>query len=460
MENKPARYLKYTPYVPYDNNCYTYVMSEGSAISSFAGGGVTPYEYTGWEDECLSWHENCFIHAGLNPTTTCIIKGPDALKLFSDNSVNSYKNFKIGRSKHVIMCDENGKIVVHGLCQRLAEDEFRTYWLSPWVVFLLDRGNYNATAENITGKMFLYQLGGPRSLEVIEAACGEDFHDVKFLGFKDTTISGKKVTIYRVGMCGTLAYEVHGQTEDCLTVYNALLEAGSQFGIRKLGRNAYRVVHTEGGFPQISYHFPFSTWEGLMKYVGSQEDVYGLTPFTFSGSAADLPYPEQLRSPIEVGWSHMVSFDHEFTGKAALEKEMANPKRSMVTLEWNHDDIMEIYKSQFNRDEACTTMKWSEDFDFYLGSSNFHIDKVVDKDGNLIGLSSGRLFSPYYREMISLCSIDVEYANLEKEVTIIWGDIGTKQIKIRAKVARFPYVDKNRNEDVDTATIPRLIDKK
>ncbi|MDO5688876.1 MAG: aminomethyl transferase family protein [Tissierellia bacterium] len=456
MQNKSKRYLKHTPYVPYDNSCYTYVMSEGGAISSFVGGGVTPYEYTGWEDECLSWHENCFIHAGLNPTTTSIVKGPDALKLFSDNSVNSYNNFKIGRSKHVIMCDENGKIVIHGVCQRLAEDEFRTYWLSPWVDFLLSTGDYNASVENITGETFLYQLGGPRSLEVIENACQEDLHDIRFLGFKDTIIAGKKVTVYRIGMCGTLAYEVHGLTEDCLDVYDALLKAGEAFGIRKLGRNAYRVVHTEGGFPQIFYHFPFAMWDGLMEYVGAQEDIYGLAPFAFSGSAADLPYPEQLRSPIEVGWSHMVKFDHDFTGKDALEKEMENPKRTMVTLEWNHDDLLDIYRSQFSKEDACSTMKWSEDFDFYLGSSNFHIDKVLNQEDDLIGLASGRLFSPYYREMISLCSIDIAYANIGTEVTVLWGEVGTKQKKIRAKVARFPYIDKNRNEDVNTDSIPRL----
>lgn len=301
-----------------------------------------------------------------------------------------------------------------------------------------------------------YQLGGPRSLEVIEAASGDDLHDVKFLGFKDTVIAGKNVTVFRIGMCGTLAYEVHGETEDCLAVYSALLEAREPFGIRKLGRNAYRVVHTEGGFPQINYHFPFSTWPGLMEFIARQEDVYGLAPFVFTGSAGDVPYPEQFRSPIELGWSHMINFDHDFVGKAALEKELAHPKRAMVSLEWNHDDVLKTYHSQFNRDEACTPMKWSEDYDPYYGSSNYHIDKVVDKNGNLIGLSSGRLFSPFYREMVSLCSLDVEYAKLGTEIELLWGEVGTKQMKIRAKVARFPYVDKDRKEDVDTSTIPRL----
>ena len=115
MENKRERYLKHTPYVPYDKDNFTYVMSEGGPVATFSGGGFHPYEYTGWEDECLSWHENCFIHAGLNPTTTCIVKGPQALKLFSDLSTTSFATFEIGKAKHAIMCDDNGKVVIHGV---------------------------------------------------------------------------------------------------------------------------------------------------------------------------------------------------------------------------------------------------------------------------------------------------------------------------------------------------------
>lgn len=75
--------------------------------------------------------------------------------MFSDYSVNNYNNFKIGRSKHAIFCDENGKVVIHGMVQRLSEDEFRTYWLWPWVEFAVMTGKYDAVVENDTGKALL-----------------------------------------------------------------------------------------------------------------------------------------------------------------------------------------------------------------------------------------------------------------------------------------------------------------
>ena len=83
-----------------------------------------------------------------------------------------------------------------------------------------------------------------------------------------------------------------------------------------------------------------------------------------------------------------------------------------------------------------------------------YADQVCNAAGEVIGISSGRAQSHYYREMLSLASIDSAYAELGTEVTVIWGEPGRRQKKIRATVSRFPYLNENRNEDVDVDTIP------
>ena len=57
--------------------------------------------------------------------------------------------------------------------------------------------------------------------------------------------------------------------------------------------------------------------------------------------------------------------------------------------------------------------------------------------------------------MISLCTIEPEYAELGREVEVIWGSEGKRQKRIRATVARYPYHDEGRNSDVDVSAIPR-----
>jgi glycine cleavage system aminomethyltransferase T len=69
-------------------------------------------------------------------------------------------------------------------------------------------------------------------------------------------------------------------------------------------------------------------------------------------------------------------------------------------------------------------------------------------DGQLVGVSSGRIYSLLYKEMISLCSLNTEYADLGTEVTVLWGDPGSRQMEIRATVSRFPFLDLERNENV------------
>jgi glycine cleavage system aminomethyltransferase T len=449
---RSEKVLKISPYVPYDPDQYVHVHSEGSVIVSPASGGEHPFEYTDWRDECLSWHENCYIHAGLNPTPTYRLKGPDALKLLSDVCVNSMESFPVGTGKHGIMCNESGLVMQHGVPLRVDEDEFITYWMWPVIEFALKKGDYDVVGENLTGSVFLYQMGGPRSLEVVEAATGENLHDIKFMHARDSQIAGRKVRVFRMGMAGSLAYEVHGRVEDAIAVYTALLEAGEQFGVRRMGRHAYRNTHTENGFPQLGIHFPFMMEDPeFLRFLGSL-DINGAARLALTGSMGPnlrLRY----RNPVELGWGAMIKFDHDFVGRAALEKEMANPSRQMVTLVWNPEDILDVYRSQFEPGEPYLPMEFVEDFSYVLGSNEYRADQVL-KDGGLVGMSTGRMFSPHYRDMISLCSIDTAHSALGTEVTVLWGDPGTRQKEIRAIVSRFPYLNEDRNESFDVNTIP------
>ena len=37
---------------------------------------------------------------------------------------------------------------------------------------------------------------------------------------------------------------------------------------------------------------------------------------------------------------------------------------------------------------------------------------------------------------------------------VVWGNEGTRQLRIRAKVARFPYLNEKRSETLDVSNIP------
>lgn len=436
----------HAPAIPYEGDCVRFLGR--SSI-------IMPLEFTGWRDESMSWKRTAYLGAVLNPTPTYRIKGPDTFRFLSETNVNSFKNFPVGTGKHGIMCTEEGLIMMDGVMIRTGEDEVITYWMAPYIAYALEKGDYAAKGEDLTGSVFLYQVAGPRSLEILEKASGDDLHDIEFIHHRLSTIAGKEVRILRLGMAGTLAYEVHGDIEDAQDVYNAIFASGKDYGMRKLGMVAYMLNHTEDGFPQAYYHFPYPWYEnpGFAAYLDKQGPNLRATSVSYAGSI--WPDPKlRYRNPVELGWASMIGFDHDFVGRAALEKMVANPKRQMVTLEWNSDDVVDVYASQFRDEEPYQHMDRPNDC-YYELPFTYHADQVL-KAGKMVGVSSGRAISQFYRRMISLCSIDIEYSALGTEVAVLWGAPGTRQKEIRARVTRFPYLNEMRNQDVDVSTIPCL----
>jgi glycine cleavage system aminomethyltransferase T len=420
------------------------------------GSYLFPLEYTGWRDETMAWKESAYFGAMLNPMPTSRVNGPDALKLFRDVCVNSFENFAVGTGKHAIMCNEEGLVFRDGVLIRTAEDEFYTYEIFPADAYFLSKGSYDAACENLTGKVFLFQIAGPRSLEILEKASGKDLHDIKFMHHRMSEIAGNNVRVLRVGMAGTLAYEVHGSIEFSHEVYNAIWNTGGPLGMRKLGQVAYMMNHTEDGFPQGYYHFPYP-WaedEGYIQFMAENRVERPGASVDLSGSMGN-DIRLRYRNPVELGWAGMIKFDHDFTGRKVLEKEVADPKQQMVTLVWNKDDILDIYASQFQPGEPYADMDRPNDI-YYAPRHIYHADRVLNKNGDVIGISSGRANSYYYREIISLCSIDTSYAQLGTEVYVLWGNPGKRQKKVRAVVSRFPYLNEGRNETFDVETIPHF----
>ena len=91
---------------------------------------------------------------------------------------------------------------------------------------------------------------------------------------------------------------------------------------------------------------------------------------------------------------------------------------------------------------------------YYHAADGNLSDKVFDKDGKLIGRSAGIVYTQYYKDTISLGLIDLDKNVQGDEVTVLWGSNGTRQIPIRARIERYPYLDLTSNRDYDMESIP------
>lgn len=435
-------------------------INEGAFTLFFAGGQYLPYEYSGCKDEILASKSTAYVGTALNESPIYEVKGPDAAEFLSSICVNDFSTAKTGRIRHAIVCNEKGQMMTDGVVMKIAEDTYRTYWLMPVIDYYMSKTNLQVEGIDLTGKEFFIQIAGPKSLEIIENAAKCDLHDIKFAAHRVTKIAGIDVRILRLGMAGTLAYELHGDMNHVDEVYQCIWEAAEAYGAKKLGRAAYCMNHTEAGFPNINMHYPLPWYEdaGMAEYLADRpmQGFYNMNRKLIGSVGDNLEI--RFKTPYDVGWGDLVKFDHEFIGRKALEEIAKNQKVQLVTLEWNAEDVGDIFASQFRGQETEPYESMDDrPMDMYYNcgfSFVYHADKVMDDD-KMIGTSTGRLHSVYYHRMISLGFIDKEYAREGQELTVIWGTPGTPQKKVRVKVVRTPYMNLENNKEVNVENIPR-----
>jgi vanillate/3-O-methylgallate O-demethylase len=413
------------------------------------GGRLWGWEFDGWKPESMSWKTGCYIHTGLSNTMT-VFRGPDLKEFFSSIAVNSFETFEIGSMKHSIYCNDDGLICAHAILQRNDEQEYRYFAGQPWPHYkLVTSQGFDVQMEPVP--FYLTQVAGPSSLETLERATGESLRDIGFLRFREAKINGTTVEVGRIGMSGNLAYELRGPLEDGPDIYDAVVKAGKDLGIQRLGWRTYLVNYVEGGFPQMNWTFASASDldPGYVSFVRAS----GFDPpMNVSGSVDPADRRARLRTPVELRWERAVRFDHDFTGRAALEAEVANPRRRVVTLRWNAEDVIDIYASllqpgaEYKTIDLPTSPPWSE-------GMNVHADHLL-KDGRPVGVSSGTIYSYFYREVLSHGSIDADQAEVGNEVVVQWGDHGGRIKDVRATVERFPYLTEGRNNEVDTFGVP------
>jgi glycine cleavage system aminomethyltransferase T len=411
-----------------------------------AYGRMKAFAFNGWKRESLSWKTGCYIHAGLSGPSQTTFTGPQAPEFLSGLCINGFETFRVGGTKHAVMLTDEGLVACHALMHRDAEDRFRMFAAPPWAIYQAVKSPLDVqfSVEDI----YLLQVAGPTSLQTLEQATGEDLRDIGFLDYRPTTVDGVATEICRIGMSGTLAYEMRGPIADGPKLYDAVVRAGADFGLERLGWRTYMVNHVEGGFPQLTWTFMFAAYEdpGYADFVRANDDDLLIV----SGSVDPADMRARYRTPVELDWHRAARFDHDFIGRAALEAEVADPKRTIVTLRWNPEDVIDIYASLFRDGEPYTTLELPLQF-FHRGA-HAHADHVLH-DGQPVGVSSGTIYSLYFREVISHGCIDLELAREGTEVIVQWGDHGGPIKDVRAIVARYPYLDLEPNQTYDVKSI-------
>ncbi|MEI1250792.1 vanillate/3-O-methylgallate O-demethylase [Rhizobium aouanii] len=429
---------------------------------------VVPPEFSNWRDEQRAWRETAVLFDQSHHMAELMIEGPDALKLISHLGINSFANFPVNRAKQFVPVSHSGHVIGDVILFHLAESQYLIVGRAPtinWVEFHGQTGGYDVKLDRddrspsrpggkpVVRRRYRYQIQGPNAWKILEKVNGGPLADVKFFNMDTMNIGGRRVRTLRHGMSGAPGLEIFGPYEEGDEIRNVILEAGEEFGLRQVGARAYATNTLESGWipaPLPAVYTdermkPFREWLGADSYEATG---------SIGGSFVSDNIEDYYLTPYELGYGPFVKFDHDFIGRAALEKIADKPHRKKVTFAWNQDDVAKVFQSLV--DPSADNYKYIDLPLSNYASSNY--DMVV-KNGRTIGLSMFSGYSHNERTMLSLGTVepDVEVGDV---LTLVWGepDGGTRkttverhrQLEIRVKVAPVPYARDAREAYADS----------
>ena len=436
------------------------IRAAGGPLNLMRSGrsGAFPFpiraEFTNWRDEQESWRTTAALMDLSHHMTDLTLQGPDCYRLLSDLGANSFKGFGPMKAKQFVACNYDGYMIGDCILFCLADNLVRLVGRPPalnWVEYHAQTGNYDVTTRRDertvqnakTRELFRLQVQGPHAQAIFEKVNGGPLPDIPFFHMGTFNVGEHQVTALNHRMSGFPGLEFFGPYEHLDHVRDTLLEAGQQFGLRQVGARAYASVATESGW--IASTVP-------AVYTGTSMKAYRewLKAKTFEaflslgGSFVTDTIEDYYTTPWDLGYGHIVKFDHDFTGRQALEQLKNQKHRKKAWLSWHRDDVAKIFASQC--EHGARRFKHIEmPAAFYAGAP---FDRV-EKDGELIGLSTLCSYSANVRGWISIAMINEDDLTYGEEVELVWGEPNGgsaspaverhAQTTIRATISRRPF---------------------
>ncbi|MCF2585802.1 aminomethyl transferase family protein [Brevibacterium sp. UCMA 11752] len=431
------------------------IQRAGGAISLLRNAQAKPTifpvqpEFTNWRSEQKSWRNSVALLDQSHHMSDLFIKGPDALKLLSDVAVNSFEKFTPNKAKQFIAVNHEGYLIGDAILFYLEEQSFDLvgwHMVLDWLQYHGEIGGYDVTFERDASSavrtgdpiQYRYEVQGPRALELMESATGCEVPQTRFFGMTDFVIDGLRVRSLRHGMAGQPGFELFGPWSEGERIRSALVKAGEGLDLVLVGSKAYSSSNLESAWVPSPFPAIFSGegTEGYREWLPA--DRAGSLAGSFDSDRVEDFY----LTPFDLGYGRSVKFDHEFIGKAALQRLAEEPPRQKVTLLWEPSDVAAAIQTQF---EPGVPAKY---IDFPKSRyGQYQVDRVL-VDGKEVGISHDPGYITNEQAFVSLASIDNEFAELGTKVTVVWGEdpVSAKpaveahrQVNIRATVESAPY---------------------
>ncbi len=279
----------------------------GAKMVPFAGYNM-PVQYEGVNAEHETVRESVGVF-DVSHMGEFLVEGPNALDLIQKVSSNDASKLTVGRAQYSCLPNDNGGIVDDLIIYRVKDE---TYLLvvnasnieKDWN-WIKSHNDVGAEMQDISEDYSLLAIQGPKAVEAMQSLTSHDLGEIKFYHFVVGDFAGiPHVIISATGYTGSGGFEIYCKNSEVKQVWDRVMEAGQDYGIKPIGLAARDTLRLEMGYC-----------------------LYG----------NDI---DETTSPIEAGLGWICKFNKTFVNSEALEDEKRRtPDNRLVGFEMDERGI-------------------------------------------------------------------------------------------------------------------------
>ncbi|MFQ5602258.1 MAG: glycine cleavage system aminomethyltransferase GcvT [bacterium] len=265
----------------------------GAKMVEFAG-FLMPVQYKGILEEHRTVRNSVGIF-DVSHMGTFFIAGPKAEDFLQRLTINDVSRLVPNRAQYTGMCYENGGMV-DDLILYCFEDRFMAIVNAAnrakdfeWMKKHLTEG---VELSDRSDEFSLFAVQGRNAETTLQKVTSVDLSQIKFYWFREGNVAGVPAIIARTGYTGEDGFEIGVNVKYSVEVWNAILQAGAEFGIEPIGLAARDTLRLE------------------MKYCLYGNDI------------------DETTNPIEAGLAWITKIDKgDFVGRQAIQNIKQNGAR-------------------------------------------------------------------------------------------------------------------------------------
>ena len=223
----------------------------GAKMHEFAGYNM-PIEYSGIIDEHLTVCNGVGVF-DVSHMGEFWVKGPHALDFLQKVTSNNVAALVPGKIQYTCFPNEDGGIVDDLLVYQYEPEKYLLVVNASNIEkdwnWCISHNTEGVELENSSDNMAQLAVQGPKAIQALQKLTDINLADIPYYTFKVGEFAGEKnVIISNTGYTGAGGFELYFYPDAAMKIWDAVFEAGAEFGIKPIGLGARDTLRLEMGF--------------------------------------------------------------------------------------------------------------------------------------------------------------------------------------------------------------------